>query len=326
MRYKILSCLRARDDFVSGQKICEELGVSRTAVWKYITALRDEGYEIESVTRRGYRLISSPDVITEDELYAHLGPDGIKGRICYYDKVDSTNEAAKRAAAEGAPEESFFVADCQTAGKGRRGRTWLSPGGEDIFFSILLRPDIPVQSASMLTILAALAGAETAAAHSGEVCRIKWPNDVILHDRKICGILTEMALEMNEIGYVIVGAGFNLNRMQFDDEIADMAGSIKKETGRQVDRAAFFADFVRSFISRYHRFLLTESLAPFVDEYNAVLINKGRQVKLVKNGHDLIRRAEGINELGELIVIDEDGRPETVFAGEVSVRGLYGYL
>lgn len=270
--------------------------------------------------------IISTDRLSVLELLSLLQGEEFAGQIFCYDVVDSTNEEAKRAASQDAPDESFFVADRQTAGKGRRGRSWLSPGGEDIFFSILLRPAISPASASMLTILAALAGAITAEKHSGEPCLIKWPNDIILHERKICGILTEMVLNDNEIDYVVVGVGFNLNRLQFDHEIADIAGSIRKETGKQVVRSAFFVDYVKEFLKRYRKFLHTENLAPFMDEYNRLLINKGRQVKLVKKGQEMVRTAGGINEKGELIVFDDAGRQETVFSGEVSVRGLYGYV
>ncbi len=326
MKEKILACLKEQEGYVSGQSICEELGVSRTAIWKYINVLRQEGYIIESVTRKGYRLLQSPDLISREELLTYLPEMEDSEKVHYYPSVDSTNEAAKRAAAGGAPDGSIFVADRQTAGRGRRGRTWISPGGEDVFFSVLLRPDIAAQSASMLTLLAALSAVTAAEKHSGEPCQIKWPNDIILHDRKVCGILTEMAVEMGEIDYVVVGIGFNLNRTCFDEDIADMASSLFKETGRRVIRAAFLGDFIRDFQNRYRTFTETVSLKPFMEEYNSHLINTGRQVKLVKKEQTLIRTALGINDRGELLVRDEEGHIEEVLSGEVSVRGLYGYV
>ncbi|MBR0409543.1 MAG: biotin--[Eubacterium sp.] len=326
MKEKILAFLRNRDGFVSGQTICEELGVSRTAIWKYINVLREEGYEIESVTRKGYRLLQSPDVVTREELLGYLPAHVLAGEIRYYNTVDSTNEAAKRAASAGISAESIFIADRQTSGKGRRGRVWSSPGGEDVFFSILLRPDLSPEAAPLLTLVAALAAVETAGKHSGEACQIKWPNDIVLHDKKICGILTEMSVEMDEIDCVVVGVGFNLNRLQFDSEIEDMAGSIRKETGKRIIRAAFLADFIQIFMDKYHRFLEEESFSMFVEAYNDHLINKGRQVRLVRRGQELLRTALGINEKGELILEDENGTIETVLSGEVSVRGLYGYV
>ncbi|MBQ9155642.1 MAG: biotin--[Eubacterium sp.] len=326
MKEKILAFLKEQEGFVSGQVICEALGVSRTAIWKYIRTLKEEGYEIESVTRRGYRLLKSPDIISREEVLFHLPEDILSGEIHVYESVDSTNEAAKRDAAAGMPGESLYVADQQTAGKGRRGRTWISPKGEDIFFSLLLRPEIPTECASMLTLVAALAARAVTQQYAGENCLIKWPNDIVLHEKKICGILTEMGAEMGEISYVVIGLGFNLNRMNFEEEIAFMASSIRKETGRPVARAAFLADFLQEFMKRYRIFLKVENLSPFVEEYNRCLVNTGRQVKMVRRGEEMIRTAGGINELGELIVMDQEGRKETVASGEVSVRGLYGYV
>ena len=326
MKEKILTCLKKGKGFVSGQAICEELGVSRTAVWKYIRALKQEGYEIESVTRKGYRLLQSPDLITEETIRNGMPKGLYPGGIYAFSSIDSTNEEARRAAAGGVAAPALFAADRQTAGKGRRGRTWISPGGEDIFFSILLRPEIEPDQASMLTIIAALSGAAAIEKHGGIPCRIKWPNDLLLHDRKVCGILTEMAVEMDEISYVIVGAGFNLNRMFFDEDIADMASSVLKETGRRVDRTDFLSDFSVEFMDRYRIFLDQGSLAPFLTEYNRRLVNTGRRVKVVRRGQEIIRTAGGINEGGELIVFDDDGKKETILSGEVSVRGLYGYV
>ena len=318
--------LKEQQGFVSGQDICDQLGISRTAVWKYINKLKEEGYEIESVTRKGYRLLQSPDFLTEEELIQNL-PDGtLAGDVIYYDSVDSTNEEAKRKAAQGAPDESLYFADNQTAGKGRRGRTWVSPKGEDIFFSLLLRPELPVESASMLTLVAALAAAAVSEKYTGETCQIKWPNDIVLHDKKVCGILTEMGLEMNEISYIVVGVGFNVNRTEFSEDISDMASSLCKETGKKVPRAQFLAYFLVEFMNRYRRFLKEQNLASFVEEYESHLVNIGRKVKIIRKGQEEIRTALGINEMGELIVQKETGELETVFTGEVSVRGLYGYV
>lgn len=325
MKNRIINILKSSPDFISGQEICSRLGVSRTAVWKHINILKEEGYVIESVSRKGYRLLQSPDLITREEIRKYL-PDGLPGGEIYcYDSVDSTNEEAKRAVGY-APDRSVFVANQQTAGKGRRGRTWISPKGEDLFFSLLLRPDIPPESASMLTLVAAMAAAEVAERYSRESCQIKWPNDIVLHNRKICGILTEMGAEMGEISYVIIGVGFNLNRTEFEEDIASMATSIRKETGERITRAAFLADCLAEFMKRFEIFLREGNLRPFVKEYDSHLINVGKEVKIISRQGTRIRTALGINEKGELRIQDELGREETVFTGEVSVRGLYGYV
>ncbi len=326
MRRKILQLLTEQEGYVSGQEICEKLGISRTAVWKWIKRLREEGYEIESLTRRGYRLESQPDILDAEKIRLAIPEEVLPGKILVLPVVDSTNEEAKRAFAAGYPDRSLFAADRQTAGKGRRGRSWASPGGQDVFFSFLLRPDIPPECASMLTLLAALAGVETLDRHAEADYRIKWPNDIVLNGKKVCGILTEMGADMEQVHYLVPGMGFNLNRTEFDPEIRSVAGSVYLETGRKIDRSSFVADFAVLFMKYYEVFLKVQDLSPFREEYNRRLINIGREVCLVRKDEKIIRTALGINDRGELLVRDDRGKTETVFSGEVSVRGLYGYV
>ncbi len=326
MKHEILALLHSGQEFVSGQTICEKLGVSRTAVWKCINQLKNEGYEIESVTRKGYRLLRSPDLLGEEEIRSWLPPGLPTGEFRTFAEIDSTNEEAKRRALDGAPDGSLYVAEIQTRGKGRRGRTWISPGGEDIFYTMLRKPDLPMNHISMITLVAALAVAEAVDKHGGRACQIKWPNDLVIGGKKICGILTEMGAEMDHLDYVVIGVGINVNRMDFDPEIADHASSIRRESGRKICRARLLADAVMSFEKYYGLFLDYRDMTPFLKEYNDRLINAGREVKIVKGGSQFIRRALGIDELGQLLVEDDQGRKERVFSGEVSVRGLYGYV
>ena len=326
MKEEILSLLHGRDTFVSGQTICEKLGVSRTAVWKYMNQLKKEGYEIESVTRKGYRLLRSPDLLLEDEIRSWLPPGMPDGELCCFSRIDSTNEEAKRRALAGAPDGSIYVADVQTRGKGRRGRNWISPGGEDLFFTILKKPEIPFNCISMITLVAALSVAEAVEKHGGESCQIKWPNDLIIHGKKICGILTEMGAEMDRLDYVVIGVGINVNRVEFDPEIADHASSVFKESGIRIQRARLLADVIASFEINYRQFVTCRDMTPFLEDYNARLVNVNREVRIVKDGRELVRHALGINERGELLVEDAQGRKESVLSGEVSVRGIYGYV
>ena len=326
MKEKILQILSEEEGYVSGQEICGRLGVSRTAVWKWLNKLREEGYEIESQTRRGYRLLDRPDILSAEEI-RHFLPEGIlPGRLEVLPVTDSTNEEAKRAYAAGFPDRSLFVADQQTAGKGRRGRSWSSPRGKDVFFSFLLKPDIPPECASMLTLIAAIAGVEALSRQAEADYRIKWPNDIVLGGRKISGILTEMGADMDQIHYVVPGIGFNLNRTEFAEEIRSFAGSVFLETGRKICRSRLVADYADEFMRRYEIFLKDPDLSSFMEEYNARLINAGQEVCLIRRGEKIRRTALGINERGELLVRDPEGRIETVFSGEVSVRGLYGYV
>lgn len=326
MKEKIIQYLENSNNYVSGQKISEDLHVSRTAVWKNINILREEGYEIESSTRRGYRLVRKPDVLSKGMLMRYLPEGVLPGEIHYYDSIDSTNEEAKRCAAKGAPDGSLYFSDNQTAGKGRRGRSWASPKGEDVFFTLLLRPDILPQNISMVTLVSALAVREAMSTYAGEQCQIKWPNDIILHGKKMCGILTEMSMEMTDIDYLVIGIGVNLNRHQFSDEIKEFASSVFLETGHRVERSHFLADVLVAFRERYEKFLQTQDLSLLMDEYNQYLINVGRKVKIIKRDEELVRTAIGIDQRGNLLVEDDDGHRESVFSGEVSVRGLYGYV
>ena len=326
MKEKILEFLKQQDGFISGQRICDELGISRTAVWKYMNSLKKEGYEIESVTRKGYRLLQSPDLLTKEAVLSCMKEVRIPGELCCFESIDSTNEEAKRRGEAGAPDGSVYVADNQTNGKGRRGRTWISPAGEDVFFTILLRPELPLSSVSMITLVAASAVSEAIDKVTGLNSNIKWPNDIVLNRKKVCGILTEMNMEIDSVAYVVVGIGINVNRMEFREDIADMATSLKKESGHTVERAILLSEILSAFFRDYKLFLEEQNLSSFLEYYNQKLINVGREVRLIKKGEEIIRTAIGINDRGELIVRDDEGNTEHIFSGEVSVRGIYGYV
>lgn len=332
MKSEILHLLRCADDYVSGQQLCEAFGVSRTAVWKVINQLKEEGYVIDSVQNKGYRIMEYPDIITASELESLLLDDngnmqGICQHIRYFEETDSTNNQAKLAAEKDAPDGTLFVAECQTGGRGRRGRTWVSPAGSGIWMSLLLRPDISPESASMLTLVLAVAMVEAINEEVSDAkCFVKWPNDIVVNNKKISGTLTEMSAEMERIHYVVIGIGINVNTTDFDDSIKDMATSIYLETGKKVKRSNIIAAFSHSFKKYYEEFLKTQDLTFLIDRYNELLINKGRTVKAIYADKEIIGEALGINKKGELIIKTEDGSEMTIRAGEVSVRGLYGYV
>ena len=207
----ILNELKNRGDYCSGQELCGRFGVTRTAVWKAVSKLKQEGYNIEARQNRGYRLLSGDDVMNEAELRRALeGNDFLKDCL-FFPEIDSTNLEVKRRAEAGAEAPLLIAADTQTAGRGRRGRTWISPPGNDIYMSLLLRPSIRPEHASMLTIVAALAVAGGIREETGLEAGIKWPNDAVVNGKKICGILTEMSTDMEEISYVVPGIGINVN-------------------------------------------------------------------------------------------------------------------
>ena len=336
MKTKILNILRNSNEYISGQFLCNKLGVSRTAVWKVINQLKEEGYEIDSVQNKGYRIVSFPDIITASEIMSQLYSmdgeklEGIITEVKYYDETYSTNNEAKRQAEKNAQDGTLFITECQTGGRGRRGKTWISPAGTGIWMSLLLRPDITPASASMLTIVAAMAMqkaiAQVAAEDGHKVdSGIKWPNDIVLNNKKICGILTEMSAEMDYIHYVVIGIGVNVNTTDFDDSIKDMASSLYEQTGKRIKRSSIVAAFSMWFAVYYDEFIKTRNLAGIKEQYNSMLINMGRDVKAIYPDREIVGKAIGINDEGELIIRTDKGE-EIVRTGEVSVRGLYGYV
>ncbi len=325
MKSEILSALRSANEYVSGQELCEKLGVSRTAVWKGVQKLKEEGYTIKAVPNKGYCLMESPDVLNEQELKNFLQTAWIGKRVVYYEVTDSTNIQAKCLAEEGALHGTLVVAGRQEAGKGRRGRSWESPEKDGIFMTVLLRPDFEPQKASMLTIIAALAVTKALRTMFELPAEIKWPNDIILKDKKVCGILTELSTEIDAINYVVVGIGINVSNRKFEEEVALTATSIVIESGKQVHRAKLIDAVWRQFEYYYERFCAEKNLSGFIEEYNGFLVNKDKQVRILDPKNPFAGVARGINETGELIVETEDGiRP--VSSGEVSVRGIYGYV
>lgn len=325
MKTKILKTLKSATGYVSGQELCENLGVSRTAVWKVIRQLEEDGYRIEAVRNRGYRLLESEDVFTGEEIRSALHTRRIGQELVFLDTTDSTNNEARRRAEQGAPDGTLVVAIEQTAGKGRRGRSWVSPGGTGVWMSLLLRPDIPPECASMLTLVAAMAVETGIRRVTGLEGQIKWPNDVILDGKKVCGILTEMSTEMESIHYVIVGIGINVGITEFPGELQDTATSLILHTDRRVSRAALTAAVAEAWEDYYESFLKTLDLSLLREEYSENLVNRDREVRVLTPGNTYTGISRGINERGELLVETADGM-RAVMSGEVSVRGIYGYV
>lgn len=250
----------------------------------------------------------------------------LENKIIYLKETDSTNLQIAKFAKTGEPEGTVVWADSQTAGKGRRGRSWESVAEKNIYFSILLRPKIKTERAPMLTIVMAYSVAKALERNLGIFTQIKWPNDLILNKKKLCGILTEMSLKETEIDYVIIGVGINANATEFSQELQDKATSIYLETKKEVARKEVLQEVLKEFSIHYQRFLEQEDLAFLQEGYNQILVNKGSEVLVLEPGNEYMATAMGINEKGELLVTTKDGKEITVFAGEVSVRGIYGYV
>lgn len=320
--------LRDANNYISGQELCTHFDVSRNAVWKMINQLKSEGYEIESVTNKGYKLRATPDVMTKAEILSRLETQRIGRNLYYYDETDSTNTRIRLLAESGEENGTLAVADMQSAGRGRRGRTWISPSGSNIYMSLLLKPDILPSKASMLTLVMALAIADAIEKETGLNARIKWPNDIVVNGKKVCGILTEMDMEADYIRDIIIGVGINVNQSSEDDfaeEIREHASSLKLLSGHTVSRSSLVARSMLSFENYYNIFCTDTSLKSLMKEYNSRLVNMDNEVRVLEPGGEYTGIAKGINEIGELIVQREDGTVVNVYAGEVSVRGLYGY-
>lgn len=256
---------------------------------------------------------------------AALLPEEIEG---FWEKsVDSTNAAVVRLAEQTDARLVLAAADEQTMGRGRRGRSWSSPMGESLYMSLLMkRPAIAPENASMLTLVMGLSAVQAAEELTGCSVKIKWPNDAVIGNKKICGILTEMRASAEGIGHVVIGVGVNVNAEAYPEELKDRATSLYLETGKKYDRAETAAAVCRHFLENLGIFLRTQDMSGLMQDYNSALINLGRQVKVLDPAGEYTGTAGGITPRGELRVTREDGTVELVYAGEVSVRGLYGYV
>lgn len=306
---------------VSGQAISAELGVTRAAVWKQIEQLRALGFVIESQGKQGYRLLSCPDSLMAPVIAKGLQTRWAGRQIVYLPSVDSTNRRARQLAAEGAPHGTLVIADEQTAGRGRRGRGWISPAGEGVFMSLILRPQSHPSEVARLSMQTALAVALSIAQTTGLDARIKWPNDIVCGGRKVCGMLLEMNADEQAVHDVVAGIGINVHQTQFAPEIAQTASSLDLLSGQRVCRAAL----VRAFLEAFER---TEALAAqgaLMDAYRARSATLGQRVQVIAPAGSFTGTALEVTDSGSLIVEDEEGQRREVLAADVSVRGLMGY-
>ena len=322
MQKKILDILLNTDDFISGQEISEKLGVSRQAVWKSINALKEKGYEIQSVTNRGYRLVSSPNYLNESSLKSLLHNKIIGKNLIVLDSVNSTNDYLKKLGNEGCENGTVVAAREQTKGKGRLGRTWQSKKDDGIAFSVLLRPNVAPSEVSAITPLAGLAVCKAIREYTKLDCVIKWPNDIIIGRKKLVGILTEMSAEFDAVEYVITGIGINVDHTSFPEEIAFKATSLLLETGRHIDKNEFLACVLEHLENEFVKNNL-ELTPTALSEYTDLCATVGRSVTFQRGTRRISGMAVGVSEHGELKVMMSDGTISLVNSGEVTVQGIY---
>ena len=327
-KHEVLALLRQQTSPLSGQAIAEALGISRTAVWKAVGALQREGYRIDSVPRRGYVLVQATQVLSAVEIQNHLGDHPWADSITVVDSVDSTNNLAKQLAGAGAPEGTCVLAERQTGGRGRLGRSFASPGGMGVYLSVIIRPDAKPDALMHLSACVAQAGAEAVEAQTGLHAGIKWVNDLVAGGKKLSGILTELSVELESgrVQYAVIGIGVNCCQRpsDFPPEIADVATSIAIQTGADPDRNALAAALIRA-LHRLSGELLTQRAA-WMDRYRERCVTLGKQVRVLLPDGAREAVVLGLNDYAALEVEYADGTRATVSSGEVSVRGMYGYI
>lgn len=306
----VLARLRNTAGFVSGQALSAELGVTRAAVWKAVHRLLDLGYGIEAVSRRGYRLRRVGEGAIATELEPLLTTRSLgRERLCL-EECGSTNTVAKERAALDASHGLLVTADCQTQGRGRMQRPWHSPPGRNLYASLLLRPEVAPPRVPQLSILAGLALAEALAECAPDIpLRIKWPNDLWIDTRKVCGILCEMEAEMTAVHFVVVGVGLNVNLADEDmpPELREVATSLRLAGGREFSRVALLAAFLNRFEPLFERWTEAEDLSPFLADYDRLALLTGRQVRIEQPRGILTGRVAGLSPLGELLLETPQG-------------------
>lgn len=325
LKEEILALLLNAKEPVSGERICRTLGVTRAAVWKTIDQLRQEGYTVDAAPKRGYTLASVPDRLDTALVRAYLSGHPWQQLVTAVPSADSTNNACKRLAAEGAPDGTAILTGCQTAGRGRRGRTFVSPPG-GLYFSVILRPRAKPEALMHLTAMTAVAAARAIESVSGVYPDIKWTNDLVLGGKKLCGILTEIGIEAEsrEVDYAVVGIGINCERVDLPPEVSAMSTSLEAFTGQKPGRARLAAALVRS-LCEMERALFTEKDA-WLREFSAHCITLGQDVRLVRGDDVTYAHADAIDADAALLVTLPDGTKSAIASGEVSVRGMYGYV
>lgn len=312
---KILSIFRtSKGEFISGEEISEKLKISRSAIWKHIERLRDEGYNIVAQPHLGYKLISAPDKLIAEEISYELHTRLIGKKIYSYETTDSTMDIAHRLAQTGSPEGTAVFSEGQSKGRGRLGRQWLSPKGKGIYLSLILRPKILPTEAPKITLMSAVAVAKAIRNETSLPALIRWPNDILIEGRKVCGILTEMSAEVNTVKYIILGIGINVNTSK--EPLPKSATSLKYESGDTVSRVELAKELLRQIEEQYFLFK-EEGFGEIVSEWRNLSSMLGNRVKIVCQEKKMEGYAVDLDLSGALVIRQDSGFTEKVLAGDV---------
>ena len=322
MKNKIVALLYQRaGTYVSGQEMSETLGISRTAVWKHIRVLQQEGYSIEAVHRKGYRLLRQQDALLPPEIHEHRMTKWLGKEIVFHETLTSTNLWAKQHVAT-LSHGTIVVADEQTQGRGRMGRQWDSSKGEGIWMTMVLRPGLPMSDGGKITQMAAVAMHQAIVKATGLSVKIKWPNDLLIDEKKICGILTEMTGELNQIEHLFVGVGLNVNQKNFPSEISHTATSLYSASLHRFSRSRLLAAFLNHFEGYYDDYVNDQVYAPVLEIARSQSSLLGNAVTVFKGEATFPATAVQLHEDGRLEVVYPNGERELLSGGEVSIRFL----
>lgn len=321
VRTKLIEAFSNADGaFISGQQIADYIGCSRTAVWKHIEDLRTEGYIVEAVRNKGYRIVSKPEKVTANEIQLGLHTKTMGKKIHYEESVETTQKIAHKLANEGVPEGTLVVAEEQSGGKGRLVRKFYSPKYSGIFMSLILRPKIPFHQAPQLTLLAAVAVVQAIENTTELKPQIKWPNDILINRKKMTGILTELQAESDRIHSVIIGIGINVNQQKsdFPEELQEKATSLFMEGGKKVSRARVIQEFLVCFEALYNQYL-EEGFLPIKKQWESYAISLGQEITATTINSTIIGKAIGITNDGVLLLEDHSGKVHSIYSADIHI-------
>lgn len=324
MREKILNILLDKTkEFLSGEEISEKLGITRSAVWKHIKSIKEQGYTIESSTKKGYKIIAFPDLLTSEIVKYNINTSVFGKEVIYLESIDSTNDYAKQIV-NSVNEGAIIISEEQTKGRGRTGRKWYSAKGDGVYFSLILKPNLYPYEAPFITQIVA-ASIVKGFKNLGIDSFIKWPNDIIINNKKVCGILTEMAAEIDEINYLVIGIGINVKTNYFSEDVENIATSIYRE-GYNINRIDILKSILEEFEKLYYFYIETKcksEIMKICKEYSVIM---GKEIYVIKGEHKEKVKCIDINEEGNLIVLDANLEKKELISGEVSIRGEKGYV
>jgi len=321
LRKRLLDAFtNSNEDFLSGQYLAELIGCSRTAVWKHIEELRKEGFELEAVRRKGYRIVKVPEKITANEVRLGLMTKRLGQNIHYEESVDSTQKIALQLSLDGVPEGTVVIAEEQTSGRGRMARTWFSPKYTGVWMSVVLRPNLLPQKAPQLTLVTAVAVVQAIEEIASLKPQIKWPNDILINGKKITGILTELQAESDRINSVIIGIGMNVNQELegYPEELRTIATSLRIETGKVINRAELIK-LVLAKLEYLYDLYLTEGFYPIKQLWESYAVSIGKMITARMLQGDLYGKALGITDDGALMMEDETGKVHLVYSADIEM-------